>query len=104
LENTLTQANALKVALEEDYQVMVLPMMRYWHPRACDVVDVLKVFNPERIVLLPLYPQFSTTTTESTIDEWMDVCKDWQTDILNNYYDDPDFIKAHQELIRPILN
>ncbi len=105
LKNTLEQAKCLKAALESDYQVIVLPMMRYWRPRAQDVLDVLNVFKPEKIVLLPLYPQFSTTTTKSTLDEWSTIGKNWQTKtkILSNHYNDPDFIKAHQELIKPIL-
>ena len=105
LKNTICQARCLKADLEDDYQVMVLPMMRYWRPRAIDVVEVLRVFNPEKIVLLPLYPQLSTTTTQSTLDEWAEVAKNWQdkTAVLNSHFEDPDFIKAHQELIKPIL-
>ena len=105
LKNTLDQAKSLKAFLEKDYHVVVLPMMRYWRPRAHDVLDVLNVFKPEKIVLLPLYPQFSTTTTKSTLDEWSVVGKNWQTKtkILNNHYKDLYFIKAHQELIKPIL-
>jgi len=44
--------------------------MRYWHPRAAEVAGEVLAFSPELAVLLPLYPQFSTTTTESSIDEF----------------------------------
>ncbi len=106
LKNTLSQARCLKAELADsalDYQV--LAMMRYWHPRAKDVVEVLRVFNPEKIILLPLYPQFSVTTTQSTLDEWGEVAKAWQdkTLVLPSHFNDPSFIKAHQELIKPIL-
>jgi ferrochelatase len=105
LENTLVQAKLLKVALEDDFELMVVPSMRYWRPRAKDVVEVLKVFKPEKIVLLPLYPQFSTTTTKSSIEEWQVIAPEWQSQTVIEccYFNDPDFIRGHQELIHPIL-
>jgi len=44
--------------------------MRYWHPMADETARAVKDYAPERIVLLPLYPQFSTTTTGSSLDDW----------------------------------
>jgi ferrochelatase len=44
--------------------------MRYWHPFARDVAREVKAWNPDRILLLPLYPQFSTTTTGSSLNDW----------------------------------
>ena len=49
--------------------------MRCWHPRAKDVIKKVKEFNPEEIILLPLYPQFSAATSGSSINEWSDLCK-----------------------------
>ncbi len=105
LENTLRQARCLKTALEDDFEVMVVPLMRYWRPRAVDVLEIANAFGPTKIVLLPLYPQFSTTTTKSSIEEWQKTAPQWQsqTVIENCYFDDPDFIGAHQELIKPVL-
>ena len=63
LPNTLEQAEALKAELSGmPQQVEVFVFMRYWHPMARDVVQEIKGFGPDRIVMLPLYPQFSTTT------------------------------------------
>lgn len=105
LENTLRQAKALKKSLEKDFDVLVVPAMRYWRPRAKDVLAVLKTFNPTKVVFLPLYPQFSTTTTLSSIDEWKKIAPEWQakTLIKDCYFDDPDFISAHQKLMTPFL-
>ncbi len=105
LENTLIQAKALKKSLEEDFDVVVVPAMRYWRPRAADVLGVLESFQPSKIILLPLYPQFSTTTTKSSLDEWKKIAPEWQSKTVREccYFVDPDFILAHQELIRPIL-
>ena len=41
--------------------------MRYWHLMSEAVVREVKAFVPDRIVLLPLYPQYSTTTTASSL-------------------------------------
>ena len=104
LINTIAQANDLKLVLNE-YQAVVLPMMRYWNPRAFEVVKELEVFDPDKVILIPLYPQFSTTTTQSVIEEWNKVACKWsdKTTILDNHYENDDFIKSHQELISPVL-
>jgi protoporphyrin/coproporphyrin ferrochelatase len=73
LENTQQQASALEQALNSNadnirYQVHVC--MRYWHPMADAVVRDVQTSKPDQIILLPLYPQFSTTTTWSSLQEW----------------------------------
>ena len=105
LENTLRQAKGLKKSLEDDFEVMVISAMRYWHPRTIDALEVANAFKPNKVVLLPLYPQFSTTTTESSIKEWKEIALQWHehTSVECCYFNDPDFIKAHQDLIQPIL-
>lgn len=70
LANTNKQALALKAALKKDWDVEVFPCMRYWHPLTEAVVEKVKSFAPEQVILLPLYPQFSTTTTASSIKRW----------------------------------
>jgi ferrochelatase len=72
LENTQAQADALQgvLAQRDDADYSVFVCMRYWHPMAEDVVRKVAAWNPDRIVLLPLYPQYSTTTTRSSLQEW----------------------------------
>ncbi len=72
LENTQAQADALQQRLleREDSDYSVFICMRYWHPMAQDVARKVKAWNPDRIVLLPLYPQYSTTTTRSSLQAW----------------------------------
>jgi protoporphyrin/coproporphyrin ferrochelatase len=71
LGQTKAQALALEQALEADgMRAETFIVMRYARPRAADVVRDVKGFAPDRIVLLPLYPQFSTTTTRSSLVEW----------------------------------
>lgn len=69
LDETRAQAEALQTAakdLADDVRVFVY--MRYWHPMAPEVAAALKAYDPTRIVVLPLYPQFSITTTTTSIE------------------------------------
>jgi ferrochelatase len=72
LPNTQAQANALEAELGHgpgDFRVFI--SMRYWHPRSDETAMQVKRYEPSDVVLLPLYPQFSTTTTESSFGDWM---------------------------------
>ncbi|KPK53267.1 MAG: hypothetical protein AMS22_07620 [Thiotrichales bacterium SG8_50] len=73
-EYTRAQADALSTALEDagDYQVFVC--MRYWHPMSDEVVAQLKSAGFGKVVLLPLYPQYSTTTTGSSYNDFNRAC------------------------------
>jgi protoporphyrin/coproporphyrin ferrochelatase len=70
LTNTMTQARALEGALADIGEVRAFPCMRYWHPMAPAVAREVAAFEPDEIVLLPLYPQFSSTTTASSYKSW----------------------------------
>ena len=74
LPNTLAQAEALEAALRNalprETEAKAFIAMRYWHPMADEVALQVKEFAPDRIILLPLYPQFSTTTTASSWRMW----------------------------------
>ncbi len=65
---TEKQAAALEAALGDGFKVFIA--MRYWHPFTAEAVAAAKAWGAERVVLLPLYPQFSTTTSRSSIREW----------------------------------
>ncbi len=104
---TQGQAQALEVSLneEKDKTFKVLVSMRYWHPFASEVINLLEDFAPDEILLLPLYPQFSTTTTESSLKEFANLLKKSSLKNINLksvccYYQDPSFIKAHVTLIK----
>lgn len=71
LPNTEAQATALQAALQAPGEEMrCFIAMRYWHPFTEQTVAEVKAFAPDRIMLLPLYPQFSTTTTGSSVAAW----------------------------------
>jgi protoporphyrin/coproporphyrin ferrochelatase len=73
LPNTKAQAAALEADLDARgvaEEVRCFIAMRYWHPMTEQTVDAVKAWRPDRIFLLPLYPQYSTTTSRSSIREW----------------------------------
>lgn len=100
-ENTCKQALKLQESLGEEYSVHVA--MRYWHPFASEVIAELKKNPPSEIILVPLYPQFSTTTTQSSIMEWKKLQLKFGLDIpLKHVCCFPKaegFIKAQSELL-----
>lgn len=69
LKHTLEQARALELKLASK-RVRVFVAMRYWHPMAAETALRVAEFNPDQIVLLPLYPQFSSSTTASSFQDW----------------------------------
>jgi ferrochelatase len=70
LENTARQAAALEAALRRDCDARVAVAMRYWHPLTAQAVAEMERYAPGDLVLLPLYPQYSKTTTGSSLNEW----------------------------------
>ena len=71
LEETEEQARALEAALASaGHQAKCFIAMRCWHPFTAAAVEAVNAYEPEEIVLLPLYPQYSTTTTKSSLAEW----------------------------------
>ncbi len=68
LANTEAQARALEGALGPSFRAFIA--MRYWRPLSEDAAAAVKQWDPDEIVLLPLYPQFSTTTTASSLAAW----------------------------------
>ncbi len=70
LDITRQQASALEHALADVGEVKCFVAMRYWHPMVMEAAERVRDFAPDEIVLLPLYPQFSSTTTGSSLKEW----------------------------------
>ncbi len=66
---TQEQAVALEAALP-GMESKCFIAMRYWHPFSAEVARAVKAWSPDLVVLLPLYPQFSTTTTGSSLTAW----------------------------------
>ncbi|HTR23857.1 MAG TPA: ferrochelatase [Terriglobales bacterium] len=68
---TEQQALALESRLREDgVDARCVVAMRYWHPFTAEAIAKLEEAQVDHIVLLPLYPQYSNTTTGSSLNEW----------------------------------
>jgi ferrochelatase len=75
-EETRRQADALEAALSGDgVEAKAFVSMRCWHPFSDGAAKAVKAFSPDKIVLLPLYPQYSTSTTASSIKDWYRAAK-----------------------------
>src|SRR6185312_292904 len=76
LAETQAQATALEAKLqasEPGIEARCFIAMRYWKPFARETAAAVAAFAPDEIVLLPLYPQYSTTTTASSLKDWQGV-------------------------------
>jgi len=106
LELTRAQAKALEIELNSTADTVnrVFIAMRYWHPRAGQTAAEVAAFQPDEIVLLPLYPQYSTTTTGSSIAEWMEAIARWslpaRIHTVRSYPSDPAFAQAQADLLK----
>jgi ferrochelatase len=104
LPETQKQAAVLERALAgrlPDAQVRCFIAMRYWKPFVADAAREVAAWAPDEIVLTPLYPQFSTTTTASSFKAWREAYTGaGRSRALCCYPDEPGFIDAYAEIIR----
>jgi protoporphyrin/coproporphyrin ferrochelatase len=106
LANTEAQARALEAALGDRHRCFIA--MRYWHPTSAAAARAVAEWAPDEIVCLPLYPQFSTTTTASSLAEWRHAAArhglTLPTRSVCCYPIDSGFIDAVAGLIRTVLD
>lgn len=104
LDNTRHQAEALANALRTNGEYDVFVCMRYWHPLSDAVVAELKQGGYEELVLLPLYPQYSDTTTGSSLNDFNRACARAQyrprVKIVREWYRQNDYQRAIVECIQ----
>lgn len=100
---TEEQAVALQAALPE-FDVRCFVAMRYWHPFSNEVARAVKAWAPDQIVLMPLYPHYSTTTTGSSLTAWRDAASAVglvaSVTTVCCYYADPGYVAATAEGVR----
>jgi protoporphyrin/coproporphyrin ferrochelatase len=106
LANTAAQARALDELLGHDCRSFIA--MRYWHPTSDDTARAVADWGPDEIVCLPLYPQFSTTTTASSLAAWrLSAARrglDCPTRVVCCYPAERGFVEAVAGLIGPALD
>jgi ferrochelatase len=78
--------------------------MRYGNPSVADALQRLTSLNARRILVFPLYPQYSATTTASTFDAVLKTMATWrwwpELRLINHYHDEPGYIEILTESIR----
>jgi ferrochelatase len=107
LAETRRQAEALESVLGASLsgdEVRVFVAMRYWHPFTEETAVDVTAFGPDEVVLLPLYPQFSTTTTASSLKAWSETYGgSGRTRAVCCYPQGPGWIAAQVAFIREAL-
>jgi ferrochelatase len=107
LSETRAQADALQSLLAsraDNIEAKVFVGMRYWHPFIEETVKDIDAFSPDEVVLLPLYPQFSSTTTLSAFEAFDRVYKgSAKVSRVCCYTGNHHFIEAHAQLINAQL-
>ena len=100
------QAQAIQTELAARIQgpVKIQLAMRYGNPSIKSGLEILRSEGAERILIFPLYPQYSATTTASTFDAVANVLQSWrripEIRMVNHYHDNHDYIEALAESIR----
>lgn len=108
LEETQKQARALEQALTAPgIEARAFVAMRCWHPFSDGTALAVKKFAPDHIVALPLYPQYSTTTSASSLKDWDRAAKKaglaQPLSRVCCYPDEPGFIAAAAAKIRATM-
>ncbi|HLZ16432.1 MAG TPA: ferrochelatase [Cyclobacteriaceae bacterium] len=103
-ERTDQQARALEDELRKTLNARVFVAMRYWHPLTLETIEKITAQDFRELVLLPLYPQYSKTTTGSSLNEWRRKYatagkNGLSTRIVKEFYQHPVYIEAVVEKI-----
>src|SRR5580704_5850643 len=98
LDFTRSQQVALERELRREMDAKVTIAMRYWHPFTAVAITEMAAFAAEEIVLLPLYPQYSKTTTGSSVNEWNRCFQPngWRPNVrlIETFYEDPAYLDS----------
>ncbi len=102
---TERQARALEAELTgQGLDARCFVAMRYWHPFTGEAIAELKAAQCDEVVLLPLYPQYSSTTTGSSLNEWQRLFRDnVPVHNVGPFYQHPMYLDAVIEKIEEAL-
>lgn len=96
-EWTETQRQMLaKTLADRGVEADVYTAMRYWKPLTSETAEIIKQKNYQNIILLPLYPHFSVSTTGSSFNEWDRVYKGDPSKVnkIITYFNHPGYVAA----------
>ncbi|CAD6248494.1 unnamed protein product [Miscanthus lutarioriparius] len=105
------QANALKIALEKkNLNANIYVGMRYWYPFTEEAIDQIKKDKITKLVVLPLYPQYSISTSGSSIRVLQNIVKEdsyfsgLPISIIESWYQRDGYVKSMADLIEKELS
>jgi len=79
--------------------------MRYWHPFTREAIEQLRAAECDEVVLLPLYPQYSSTTTGSSLNEWRRLfCDDVPLHCVETFHKNVMYLDAVVEKVNAALD
>ena len=104
--NTEQQARALEKKLRRyGIDAHCFVAMRYWHPFTREAIEQVRAAECDEVVLLPLYPQYSSTTTGSSLNEWRRLfCDDVRVRTVESFYGNPTYLDAVIEKVNDALS
>lgn len=108
---TESQAECVRAKLLEmtGEDLPVIIAMRYWHPFTEEAIDEITRLGLNELILFPLYPHYSLTTTGSSVNEFNKVLEKrgithLKTKLVDPYYNHPDYLAAFAETMTDGLN
>ena len=104
LKFTQAQADAMKAELSSrGYDLPIYIAMRYWNPFTSETLKKIQNDGVEKLIVIPLYPHFSYTTTGSSLNELKRVMLEqnlnFELSIITSYWDHPIYQKSVAETI-----
>jgi protoporphyrin/coproporphyrin ferrochelatase len=105
-KHTERQARALETELQSHgIDARCFVAMRYWHPFTREAIEQLRAAECDEVVLLPLYPQYSSTTTGSSLNEWRRLfCDDLPVHCVETFYRNSMYLDAVVEKVNVALS
>ena len=103
--NTERQARSLETELRrQGVDAHCFVAMRYWHPFTREAIEQVREAGCDAVVLLPLYPQYSSTTTGSSLNEWQRLfCDDIPARRVESFYQNPTYLDSLVEKVNEAL-
>lgn len=103
--HTERQARALEEELrDEGIDAHCFVAMRYWHPFTSEAIEQVRAAQCDELVLLPMYPQYSSTTTGSSLNEWnRQFCDDIPVHRVESFYRNTSYLDSVAEKIDQAL-
>ncbi|GCC51252.1 ferrochelatase [Chryseotalea sanaruensis] len=99
LYHSVNVKNLLQKELEGTHDVYLA--MRYKNPSIPSVLEEMRKKNYDRLIIVPMFPQYASASTGSALDEVMRVIRTWwvipELKIISQYYDHPLYIKGFEE-------